>query len=182
MSIVIALSTVTYTIINYKMLQESKITRKQKVAPLVVAYLKVTENHKIIALYVKNIGEGIAKNVKFNILKDYSLLGDSEMLLSKYDMVESGINNFPPQLEMQLYIDYVRNIKPEDESMIKISITYEDINEKSYTNIFELPFRQVFGLIHSNPPDTYVGQIPFYLQKIYTAINEKASKEDNPYS
>ena len=82
LSTVLAVSTVIYTIINLMLWFESRATRRQKITPLVIAYLKSTENHEVLKLHIKNIGEGRAKNVKIKTLKDYNQLGKVNLLLS----------------------------------------------------------------------------------------------------
>lgn len=64
LSLVIAISTVFYTGINLLMLLESRSVRLQKITPHVVMFLKSTENSKVLALHIKNIGEGVAYNIK----------------------------------------------------------------------------------------------------------------------
>ncbi len=44
LSMVLAIATVCYTIINLMMWIESRATRKQKITPQVIAYLKTTED------------------------------------------------------------------------------------------------------------------------------------------
>jgi hypothetical protein len=68
LSAIIAFSTTVYTIINWLMLSESKKQRQEKITPLIIAYLKSSEDHSFLRLYIRNIGEGIAKNVTINIL------------------------------------------------------------------------------------------------------------------
>lgn len=70
LSIVLAASTVCYTIINLMMWFESRATRKQKILPFIVAYLQSTDNHNVEVLHIKNIGEGYAKDVRFKVIKD----------------------------------------------------------------------------------------------------------------
>jgi hypothetical protein len=176
LSSVLAISTVAYTIINLMMWKESRATRKQKMAPFIVAYLKTTENHKILTLIIKNIGEGLAKNVKINVLKDYRLFGDSD-LLSDSGMIKNGINSFPPQLEMRFYINLMTDLNPNDkDSKIEISVYFEDIFKNQFTNLYELPFNQSIGQHYSSPPETYIGQIPYYLKEIHKVLNEKNKK------
>lgn len=55
LSTVLAVSTVAYTAINLMLWFESRATRKQKIEPLIVAFLKSTESNKVLALHIKNI-------------------------------------------------------------------------------------------------------------------------------
>ena len=55
LSTVLAVSTVIYTGINLMMLLESRKTRMQKIAPLMIAFLKGAENHQILCVYKEKI-------------------------------------------------------------------------------------------------------------------------------
>lgn len=76
LSTVLAFATVCYTIINLMMWLESRATRKQKITPQVIAYLKTTEDHLTLCVHIKNIGEGCARNVQVRVLKDYNQFGN----------------------------------------------------------------------------------------------------------
>ena len=80
LSTVLAFATVCYTIINLMMWLESRATRKQKVTPQVIVYLKTTEDHLTLCVHIKNIGEGCARNVQVRVLKDYNQFGKEQYL------------------------------------------------------------------------------------------------------
>lgn len=173
LSIVLAVSTVFYTIINYMLWLESRATRKQKITPLIIAYLKSTENHEILALHIKNIGEGQAENVKIETIKDFNQLGKDNLLLSDIGIIKNGFNNFPPQYELSYYIHHLTKIKPEDDNnSIELNISYERSDKKKYKNVYKLPFNQIFGQNYSKPPETHMGQIPYYLEEISSTLKK----------
>jgi len=101
LSIVIAASTVIYTVTSLMLWVESRETRKQKITPNLIAYLKSAENHIMLELRIKNIGEGIAKNIQVKVIQDYNRMGKNNLLLSKIGIVENGLNHFPPQYELK---------------------------------------------------------------------------------
>lgn len=174
LSTVLAVSTVLYTIINFMLLCESKATRKQKICPFVIAYLKSTENHNVLSLHIKNIGEGLAKNVKIKTQRDYQRLGSNDLLLSDIGIIKNGFSNFPPQYELSYYIDSLTELKTEDEnSRIEIEISYENTDKRKYKNIYILPFNQIIGQNYSTPPETFMGQIPYYLKEINSTLKNK---------
>ena len=173
LSTVLAVSTVIYTIINLMLWFESRATRRQKITPLVIAYLKSTENHEVLALHIKNIGEGLAKNVKIKTLKDYNRLGKENLQLSNVGIIKSGFNNFPPQYELSFYIHHMTELKADEESsVIEIEICYESSDKTRFKNIYTLPFNQVVGQNYSNPPETYIGQISYYLKEINSTLKK----------
>ncbi len=177
LSIVLAVSTVFYTIINYMLWLESRATRKQKITPLIIAYLDPTENHKVLALHIKNIGEGLAKNVKIEAMKEYNRLGKDDLLLSEIGIIKNGFNNFPPQYELSYYIHSMTELNSEDEnSSIEIEICYESSDQKKYKNIYKLPFNQIIDQNYSKPPETFMGQIPYYLEEINRTLKNYIEK------
>lgn len=176
LSIVLAVSTVCYTIINLMMWLESKATRRQKVTPFVIAYLQITDDHNMLCVHIKNIGEGCAKDVKAKIIKDYNQFGKDNFPLSNCMIFKNGVNIFPPQYELKYYIDSPKNINySAKESFIELELEYSDMYDQRFKrNVFKLPFNQI-GNNYSDPPESYLGQIPYYLKKLNATI-EKLKK------
>ena len=173
LSTVLAIATVCYTIINLMMWVESKATRKQRITPQIIAYLKTTEDHLTLCVHIKNIGEGCAKDVKIKILKDYNQFGKEQYPLSNLMFFKNGANIYPPQYELKFYIDSLKIIDYDsDNSYIELEVSYKDIDNKLYKETYRLPFNQVVGTNFSNPPETYIGQIPYYLKEISKLIKD----------
>jgi PHP family Zn ribbon phosphoesterase len=177
LSLVIAICTVFYTVINLMLWFESRESRKQKITPHVIAFLKSAENHMTLELHIKNIGEGIAENVKIKTLKDYNQFGKEGLLISELGIMKNGFNSFPPQYELKYYLHSLTEIydKEKDES-IKLELSYRSSDKRKFTQIFELPFKQLLGQNYSNPPETFMGQIPYYLDEINSTL--KSIKKD----
>jgi hypothetical protein len=171
LSIVLAGATVFYTIINLMMWFESRATRRQKITPMIIAFLKVTEDHKTLAVHLKNVGEGFAKDVTIKALKDYNQFKKDNLPLSDCFAFKNGVNIFPSGYELIYYLDSVADIDyARDDSYIELQIDYKDMRGKRYgNNIFKLPFNQV-ARNYSDPPENLMGQIPYYLKKINESI------------
>jgi hypothetical protein len=177
LSLVIAISTVLYTVINLMLWFESRKTRKQKITPHVIAFLKSAENHITLELHIKNIGEGIAEDVKIKTLKDYNQFGKDGHLISELGIMKNGFNSFPPQYELKYYLHSFTEIyEKEKEESIKFELSYRSSDKRKFTEIIELPFKQLFGQNYSNPPETFMGQIPYYLNEINSTL--KSIKKD----
>lgn len=99
LSIIVALATIVYTIVNYYMYKESKATRLQKAEPIIVTFLKCSSDHSLLSLYVKNIGEGCARDVAVHVDKDYKLFREDEKL-QDYRLFNDGVSAYPPQYEL----------------------------------------------------------------------------------
>lgn len=177
LSIVLAGATVLYTIINLLMWCESRATRKQKTAPMIIAFLKVTEDHQTLSVHIKNVGEGCAKDVKIRVVKDYNQFKKDNLLLSNCFAFKNGVNIFPSGYELKYYLDCTCNIDYSlENNYIEIEIEFKDMNGNHYThNNFRLPFNQVGGN-YLDPPESYLGQIPYYLKKIDKTIKSCCEK------
>jgi hypothetical protein len=179
LSFVLAICTVVYTIINVMLWVESKATRKQKLTPLMVTFLKSAENHIMLELHIKNIGEGLAKNVRVKVHQDYKQFGKDDFLLSDVGIIKNGFNTFPPEYELKFYIDSLVKLYEKDkDGSIKLEFNYESYDKRHFQDIYDLPFNQIFGQNYSTPPETYAGQIPYYLKEINSTlkkINERES-------
>lgn len=173
LSIVLALSTIAYTIINGLMLRESQAVRRQKIAPLLVAYLRVTENSSFLCLHIKNVGEGYAKDVQAKVLKDHYRCDKQDYRISDYSIFKNGVNVFPAGYELKYHIAFLKDIDFSSEnSFIELEFEYYDMHNRKITSgPFKLPLNQILAS-HSNPPDTYVGQIPYYLKKINETLKK----------
>ena len=173
LSIVLAVATVLYTIINLMMWFESRATRRQKISPLVIAYLESTASKDILCLFIKNVGEGCAKNVHVNVIKDHNCLGKDEWPLSNFPLFNEGVNVFPSGYQLHYYIDYWESIKKDD--YIELEIIYSDTNGRNkQTKSFVLKFNQIMSN-YSTPPDNNADLMNYYL-KLMSESLKKLSK------
>ena len=171
LSIVIAISTVFYTGINLFMLIESKAVRLQKITPHVVMYLKSSEDHKTLALHVKNIGEGIAYDVRIKTLKDYNQFGQENYPISDLGVLKHGFAAMPPNYELKFYVGDILDVYEKDrDGEVKFEVEYERKDSKNFKEVFNLSFIQAIGQSYSTPPESFLGQIPHYLKEISTIL------------
>lgn len=173
LSIVIAIATVCYTIISLMLWIESQRQRKFKTTPKIIAFLKSSETSQ----YIKNIGEGCAKNVRFNMIHDYNLFSFHEPRpLSENYSLKHGIEVFPSQYEVKIFINFscACDLKS-DHSFIDIEIEYEDLKSNMIHDNYKLPLKQITSP-EVTPPDTFLGQIACNLEQILNEI--KKTKEE----
>ncbi|HPW78449.1 MAG: hypothetical protein BWX62_00452 [Bacteroidetes bacterium ADurb.Bin037] len=172
LSIVVASATLIYTVVTIFQLVESRKNRFLKESPNIVPFLKTTEEHSVLQLIIKNFGEGIAKNVKISFSKDFNRFG-KEKKLSDIGIAKYGMNYFPPQYELKFDIHWMNDIcNSHQGDDIEIIITCENIHNHKFEEIFLLPFKQLFGQIYVTPPETYMGQIPYYLKEINSTLKK----------
>ena len=177
LSTIVAISTAIYTAVSLMLWWESRETRRQKLAPHIIAFLKSTEDSSTLKLHIKNIGEGVARNVRINVLKDYNIFNQSENLLSNIGIMKNGFNLFPPQYELGIYIDDMDDSYKRDKAgSIKLEIEYKNSYNKKCVQIFDLEFNQIYGQGLSNPPESFIGRIPHYLKEINLNIAKISNK------
>jgi hypothetical protein len=148
------------------MLKENIKVRRLKNRPVIISYLKLSENHQSLILVIKNIGEGMAKNVKAKLHKEFYRYNRNDIPLSEYGIFKYGFSIFPPQYELCYPINFSSELDNMDENAITIEIVYQDINDQEIIEKYHLEINQVTGQGYNNPPDSYLGQIPFYLNEI----------------
>jgi hypothetical protein len=95
---VVTVSTIAYVILTARLVKETRIMRKNQVEPHILAYIDIAETKAdIVYLKTKNIGLGVAKNVRFKIIKDIDYTGARR--LANYKYFSEGVNYFPPAHE-----------------------------------------------------------------------------------
>lgn len=174
LSLVLAIATVAYTIVTLFMLFESRKTRLQKTEPLLIGYIKSTDDHMTSMLCIKNIGEGCAEDVRIVLAEDFNCFGKPECPLSHYPLFRNGVSVFPSGYELHFYLDNNDKIKyGSDPRHLDFIIHYKKLSsKKEYTKHFYLPLGEN-GQNYSTPPETYEGQIPYYLKEIKNVLNKK---------
>lgn len=173
LSTVVACSTIVYTVITLFQLRESKKVRLQKETPLIIPYLQSSENHQFMSLCIKNFGDGVAKDIKIKILKDYDFFGLNERKLSTVGVVENGMNYFVPNFQFTYYLDTIVDLKNKHEDeVIEMTVSYKSLDNRNFNQTFILAFNQMFGQFYSNPPETYMGQIPYHLKEIAKQLKD----------
>jgi hypothetical protein len=102
----VSASTVVYAILTWTLVRETSKMRKNQIEPYIVAYLDITEtNAKIAYLKTKNVGQGVALNVKFKITKDLNYQGGRK--LADYPYFRDGVKYFSPDhLDKHLLVSF----------------------------------------------------------------------------
>ncbi|MBI0398020.1 hypothetical protein [Cyclobacterium marinum] len=171
LSIVIAVCTFIYTGISLLLWVESKASRLQKLTPHVILYLKGTEDHKTLVLHVKNIGEGVAYNVQIKTLENFNQFGLENAPISQLGILKEGFSAMPPGYELKFYIgDLIELYEKSRDRKIKFEVMCKRKDKKNISEVFTLPLIQAMGQNYSTPPETYLGQIPYYLKEINSSL------------
>ena len=91
-------------------------------------------------------------------------------------LLKNGSNIFPPQHKVVYFINTFDNIKGTND-YVEFEISYTDVKGNKFKDIYKLPFNQV-GSNFSTPPETYMGQIPYYLKNIEASIKKLSRQHE----
>ncbi|HBH49566.1 MAG TPA: hypothetical protein DDX98_13045 [Bacteroidales bacterium] len=162
---IVAISTVFYVLLTWKLAKETRLSREFFLESNIVAYLETTEaqiGH--VRLIIKNIGKGLARNVKFMVTKDLDY--ENAISLSSIDIFNDGINFFPPEVEYKYILMCISDSKEKQNDNIIFKISYSDDIIKNREQWFTLNIREIKDQGKLTPPDTHIGMIAYRLGKI----------------
>lgn len=123
---VVTVSTVIYALLTWRLMNETLRMRKAQTDPKIVIYLRSVQYHlHFLELAIKNIGLGLAYDVKFKILEEFEVPGDRK--LSDIDFIKEGIDYMPPSHEITTYfLNLLENYKNVIDKKIGIEIVYKN--------------------------------------------------------
>jgi len=146
-SLVVALSTVIYSILTGSLVRETKIMRKSQTEPVIIAYIEPSlEWINIINIHIKNIGVGAAENITFKVLKDYTDTKGRKFSENQY--IKNGIKFLPPQGDYCSLFDNVvgKDFSKSNEMSLSIIVYYQNRKIK-YQRGFIIDLNQYTGLL-----------------------------------
>ena len=174
---VVAVSTVVYVILTGTLVYETRKMRKNQVDPYIVAYLDIAETSaSIVYLKTKNIGLGVALNVKFKIIKELEY--DNNEKLSDFSYFLDGVKYFPPNHEdKHLLVTFGTDNDAKSTDSIIFEVEYESILNEKKKNRCELNLREIVGKGNLIPPETHIGNISYRLEKIQKLLEKKMDED-----
>lgn len=167
---VLVFVTIMYARATNLMYKESRETRLQKTTPCIIPYFKSSADHQSVFLYVQNVGEGAAINVKVTINKGYECAPKS-FNIDGYKLFNEGVSIYPPQYELHFLINTWDNIEKTD--YIELSIDYEGLDNRKFNQ--EHIRLTIWDSYHSwsGVPEETLDQIPYYLKTIYNTLKQQ---------
>jgi hypothetical protein len=161
---VVSISTIVYVIYTIKLTKETRMSREFFLESYIITYLTKPEtNDHFVDLKIKNIGKGVARNVKLTLLNKFdSDFSNSEGLLSK-GLFSSGLTYFPPDYEITYLIALMRS---KDQRKLEIKIEYSDTLSKNKIEYRTLKFAELEGINKMNPPRTFEAAISYELSQL----------------
>ena len=171
---IVMLSTIVYAVLTRNLVKETKLMRKSQYEPYILFYLSTAETTTgCFILNVLNIGQGVAKDVKFEILED-PMLNNKKMI--DVPFFSKGLRHFPPQKNYKHTLGSMQDMTIDEllSRNLVVDVSYKDIFLKKYKETFLLSFSDVLDGKFT-PPETYIGMISHNLEKIDKSIKELSS-------
>jgi hypothetical protein len=169
---IVMLSTIVYAMLTWKLVKETKQMRISQYEPYIMFYLSKgeTDTH-LIFLNIINIGQGVGRNVTFEIIEDPML---KEAPITSLSFFTKGVKYFPPKKEYRHYLGSWQGMEKEDILSLNtiIKVCYEDIFKKKKEEVFSLSFSDIEIDAKFTPPETYIGMIGYNLKKIEESIGK----------
>ena len=98
-----------------------------------------------IMLIIKNIGGGMAYNLKFNSVPDFCI--PEESLNQNYDLFKKGIQHMAPNQKIEyLLTDFSKDAELKRNSTFSIEVTYYDELSKGYFESYLIELYQFWGM------------------------------------
>lgn len=170
---VVALSTLVYAILTWRLTAENIRMRKAHTEPNVSVYLQQNRaGLHFFDLIVRNIGSGAAYNVTFKVLEEFDV--PEEKKLSQIGFIQDGINYMPPDYHLKSYfLNFLGHFDKIIDKNIKVQIFYENVKKEKISEVILLNMSQYKGVrgLGEDPLD----KMAKALESIRTNINHIAS-------
>jgi hypothetical protein len=174
-SAIVPVCTVVYSILTWKLVIETRKMREFQISPDINIYFEPSQTDvSLIHLVFKNCGQGYARNVKFEVLKNFENYDSNSFDIKNTGLIQDGIDNFYSNQSFKFFFtDLTKNTQSKKADHLLIRTTFEDINGKKNSKDTKLSLNQfsMIGLIE--PPDNYIGRISYELHEIRKILIKK---------
>ncbi|MDH4129586.1 MAG: hypothetical protein OEV44_12575 [Spirochaetota bacterium] len=148
----VAVSTVVYACLTWKLVSETRRLRKVQTEPNVFINLQLRENNiNFVDLIIQNIGNGNAHNIKFSVNTDYQIVSDKP--IKEISIFKNGLDRLAPKQKIQSYVGYLPNIN--EDLTFDIEVNYENCLGKKYNANYPIIFSELIGLFLAGKPPIY---------------------------
>jgi len=106
---VVTISTVVYSILTWKLVSETKRMREFQITPDINIFFQRSEaDPSFIYIVFKNSGLGYARNVTFEIIKDFKFYDNENFQLKNKGFINNGVQNFYSNQSFKFYFTDLR--------------------------------------------------------------------------
>lgn len=170
---IVALSTIAYVVLTGKLVKQTRLSREFFLESHIIAFLVPSETSPhAVSLVIKNIGKGVATNVRCKVTKDIDYSNANP--LSSVGIFNEGMKYFPPEYQLKYILMSIADNPDKAKDFITFKIEYSDRLNEHREQWFTLGFEEISGLGKLTPPETYIGMISYRLEKIEEILERKS--------
>ena len=174
-TVVIAGMAILAGILTYRLFRENRLLRRANTQPQIVAYLSPHDRAAVIINFtIENIGQGVARDVKFTVHADPSgFEGDA----AKYVFVDrKPFGIFPQGASATFYLGTFPELINKPELWpLEVSVEYNDFEGTHYDQTYFLDVTPFFGTRADIPAEVEIAKslkdIEDRLQRLYDLLN-----------
>ena len=176
---VVAIATVAYAVLTYRLVKETHLLRVQQLRPQVAVRVEPGQVALgFIDLIVENIGSGAAYDITFTYDSDFELEVNPKRRLSDIGFLRNGLRYLGPKNELRTYLTTLfgrtnEMLAAKDRPRFRIDVRYKDALTNSYAEVFEIDFAHLAGLLRVGSPP--LPEIAKHLDNIESAFSHLAS-------
>lgn len=147
-SAIVAISTVVYAILTWRLTSETKRTRKANTQPKIAIFIEAAGTSiSLKDLVIQNIGAGPAYGVQFRIIED--LPSDICHPLASMNLVRNGLPYLAPGQKYQFYyLSIIGRQTVLADRRLRITVSYSADDGESIKEEFVIGFDHFFGMHH----------------------------------
>jgi hypothetical protein len=169
-SAVVAIATVVYAILTWRLTLETRKMREAQTEPKVSVIIQPKKEWiGLIDLLIQNIGLGPAYNIKFEVNPDFEY--EKGKFLSELGLIKNGLKYLAPSQKLQFFLTSMReNLKEKIKNSFEIKVVYQNSIGKTYEDTYLIDFSLLIGLIQVGEPPLY--KIAKNIEKIQKDIHD----------
>jgi hypothetical protein len=128
---VVALSTLVYAILTWKLVSETSKMRKVQTEPSLHVFIQPRDEHnEITDMFIQNTGMGVARNIKFEVLSDF--MYSKEYWLRDIHLFKNGLEALAPNQKIRVFSTSYRDVKElNSKTYFEICIKYKNYEGKN---------------------------------------------------
>lgn len=165
----VAVSTVVYAILTWRLVSETRKMRQAQTEPIVAIDIRPSELWiNLIDVVIENVGLGPAYDIKFDFDNDMKIRKNKALM--DINMFKNGINYLSPRQKIQFFLTSL--LEDTDEKVkteIKVDITYQNSIGKKIKSHYVLDFSQFLGMSQLGKPP--IKGIEKHLENIYRELH-----------
>ena len=149
---IVALATLVYAILTWKLVSETKRMREAQTEPKISISIQPREESiNMVDIIIQNIGLGPAYNIAFELDGDFYFFKDR--LFSDIGFIKKGIKYLAPNQKKQSFLtSMTENYEEKQEISIGIDVNYKNSSGKAYYDNYTINFSELKGLLQLGTP------------------------------